>query len=168
MFAFARTIKTSATSATRQFATKGAKLAGVALLSLAVAACAATNRKHGWVPSSEELAEVVVGIDTRDSVAETLGEPSTTGVIRSNGYYYISSVVRHYGARAPEVISRDLVAITFDAKDVVKGVEHYTLADGRVIPLERRVTSSSIDDKTFLRQLLGNLGNFDPGSFLSQ
>ena len=64
------------------------------------------------------------------------------------------------------MVSRDLVAITFDGRGVVDSVQRYTLADGRVIPLERRVTDSSLEDKTFLRQLIGNLGNFNPGSFL--
>ncbi len=155
MFAFAKTIKTSM------------KIAAVATLGIALAACAATNRKHGWVPSDELLSEVVVGVDTRASVTETLGEPTAAGVVRSGGYYYISSVVRIAGARAPKVVSRDLVAITFDEGDVVSGVEHYALADGRVVPLERRVTSSTLEDKTFLRQLLGNLGNFDPSSLIN-
>jgi len=58
------------------------------------------------------------------------------------------------------------VAITFDQRGVVRGIERYGLEDGRTIPLQRRVTSSSVEDKTFLRQLLGNLGRFNPGNVL--
>ena len=35
------------------------------------------------------------------------------------------------------------------------------------MPLERRVTSSGVEDSTFLRQLLGNLGNFGPSQILN-
>ncbi|MDE4134173.1 outer membrane protein assembly factor BamE [Phaeobacter sp. QD34_3] len=142
-----------------------------ALLLLAagsVAACAASYRKHGYVPSDEQLAEVVVGVDTRDSVAETIGVPGSSGVLNDSGYYYISTRMRHFGAAAPKPVSRDLVAVNFDKNGVVSGVQRFGLEDGRVIPLQRRVTSSSVQDKTFLRQLLGNLGNFGPGALLDE
>lgn len=132
----------------------------------AVAACTASYRKHGYVPTDDMLAEVVVGVDTRDSVAQTIGIPGSSGVLNDSGYYYVSTRMRHYGAAEPRPVSRDLVAVNFDKNGVVSGVQKFGLEDGRVIPLERRVTSSSIQDKTFLRQLLGSLGNFGPGDLL--
>lgn len=133
---------------------------------LALVACASVYRKHGYVPAPDQLAEVVPGIDTRDSVAETIGIPSSTGVLNESGYYYVSTRFRHYGAAEPKPVARDLVAISFDARGVVQGIERYSLEDGKVVPLERRVTSSSVQDNTFLRQLLGSLGNFGPDRFL--
>lgn len=133
-----------------------------------IAGCSARYRDHGYVPTEEQLAEVVVGVDTIDSVAETVGVPSSTGILENSGYYYIETRFRHYGARAPEPVSRELVAISFNEAGTVSGVERYGLEDGRVIQLERRVTDSGIQDKTFLRQLLGNLGNFDPASMIAQ
>jgi hypothetical protein len=59
------------------------------------------------------------------------------------------------------------VAINFNSTGTVTGVQHFSLEDGRVIPLQRRVTDSSLENKTFLRQLLGNVGNFNPGQFLN-
>lgn len=133
---------------------------------LALAACSSVYRKHGYVPAPDLLAEVVPGVDTRDSVAESIGIPSSTGVLNDSGYYYVATRFRHYGAAAPKPVARDLVAISFDAQGVVEGIRRYSLEDGRVVPLERRVTDSSVEDSTFLRQLLGNLGNFGPDQFL--
>ncbi len=144
------------------------KYAAWALAALAVAGCTAIYKKHGYVPSEEQLAEVVVGIDTKDSVAETIGVPTASGVLNDGGYYYVSTLMRTRGAGATKPVSRSLVAISFDSRDVVSGIERYSLEDGKVIPLERRVTSSSVEDKTFLRQLLGSLGNFNPGSLLEE
>lgn len=134
---------------------------------LALAACAPVYRKHGYVPTPDQLAEVVPGVDTRDSVAESIGIPSSTGVLNDSGYYYVATRFRHYGAAAPKPVARDLVAINFDAAGVVQGIERYSLEDGKVVPLERRVTSSGVQDNTFLRQLLGNLGSFNPDQFLN-
>jgi outer membrane protein assembly factor BamE (lipoprotein component of BamABCDE complex) len=144
------------------------KYAACAIAALALAGCSAIYKKHGYVPTEEQLAEVVVGVDTKDSVAETIGAPTASGVLNDGGYYYVSTLMRTRGAGATKPVSRSLVAISFDSRDVVSGIERYSLEDGRVIPLERRVTSSSVEDKTFIRQLLGNLGNFNPGSLLAE
>jgi outer membrane protein assembly factor BamE (lipoprotein component of BamABCDE complex) len=138
---------------------------GLALgLAALLAGCTSIYRNHGYVPSEEELAEIVPGVDTRDSVAESVGTPTSSGVLNTGGYYYVASRVRHYGPRKPQVVSRELVAINFDTAGVVTGIERYGLEDGKVIPLQRRVTSSSVENKTFLRQLLGNLGRFNPST----
>ena len=137
-----------------------------AVAGLALAACSTVYRKHGYVPTSDQLAEVVPGIDTRDSVAESIGVPSSTGVLNESGYYYVATRFRHYGAAAPKPVARDLVAISFDRAGVVQAIERFSLEDGKVVPLERRVTSSSVQNNTFLRQLLGSLGNFGPDQFL--
>ena len=142
-----------------------AAMFGVALL-LTLSACTSVYRKYGYVPTEEELAAIKVGVDTRDSVAEAVGTPASTGVLDSSGYYYVSTRLRYYGSRKPQVVSRELVAISFDQRGVVRNIERYGLEDGKVVTLQRRVTSSSIEDKTFLRQLLGNLGRFNPATTL--
>ena len=137
---------------------------GVILAGLA--ACSEQVRKHGYVPTDADLAEIVVGVDTRDSVAESVGTPSSAGLLSDSGYYYVQSMVRTIGPRRPQVIDRQVVAISFNDAGVVQNVERYGLEDGRVVALSRRVTESSVSTQTFIRQLLGNLGNFNAGQFL--
>lgn len=129
-----------------------------------VAACSPIFRDHGYIPPPEDLAEIKVGVDTRESVIESIGAPSSSGVVRDSGFYYVSSRIRHYGPRKPEVVERELLAISFDQRGVVRNIERFGLEDGNVITLERRVTESSIESNGFLRQLLGNIGNFNPAN----
>lgn len=145
---------------------KAGKIAIVAVAVLSLTACVTRYRNHGYVPTEEELAEIVVGVDTRDSVIEAVGPPSSLGVLNESGYYYISSRVRFYGARAPKTIDRQLVAISFTNSGVVQNIERYGLENGNVIALERRVTDPSVENNSFLRQLLGNIGNFDPSGLI--
>lgn len=133
---------------------------------LVVAGCTSVYRNHGYVPKDEELSEIVVGVDTRDTVAETVGSPSAGGVLDSSGYYYVQSRVRHFAYRRPEVVSREVLAITFDNAGVVRNIERFGLEDGQVVPLTRRVTETAATDNGFLRQLLRNLGNFAAGDIL--
>ncbi len=140
---------------------------GLALVVIAaLSACSTVYRNHGYVPSEAELAEVVVGVDTRDTVAETVGTPSSSGLLNNSGYYYVRSRVRHQGIREPKVVERQLVAISFSSSGVVENIERFELEDGKPIRLTRRVTETSIQNQGLLRQLLGNIGNFDPGQFV--
>jgi outer membrane protein assembly factor BamE (lipoprotein component of BamABCDE complex) len=133
---------------------------------LLMAGCSSVYRNHGYVPKDEDLSEVIVGVDTRDTVAETVGPPAASGVLDSSGYYYVQSRVRHFAYRRPEVVSREVLAISFDNRGVVRNIERYGLEDGQVVPLARRVTETAETDSGFLRQLLSNLSNFSAGNFL--
>ena len=127
-------------------------LAGVCLAILV--GCAPQFRDHGYVPLDEDLSSIQVGRDTRDTVAEKVGTPSIAGVLDESGYYYVSSRVKRVGMMRPEVIDREVVAISFNPGGVVTNIERFGLEDGRVVTLSRRVTSESTTSKGFLRQLL--------------
>ncbi|MCH2165044.1 MAG: outer membrane protein assembly factor BamE [Marinovum sp.] len=131
---------------------------------IALSACVAQFRNHGYLPSEEELAEVLVGIDTRDTVEETIGAPSTAGVLSGGNFYYVGDTVRTFAWQAPEVVEREIVAITFDDAGVVQNIVRYGLEDGKVVPLVQRVTETSDGDISFLRKLFGNVGGLDLSS----
>jgi outer membrane protein assembly factor BamE (lipoprotein component of BamABCDE complex) len=65
---------------------------------------------------------------------------------------------------APRETEREVVAVSFDSNGVVQNVERFGLERGNVVTLDRRVTSSPISDKSFIRQLLGNIGRFNPAA----
>ena len=137
----------------------GWRRAALALsLSVAVAACQPIYRNHGYIPTDTELAQVQVGRDTRETVAETVGRPSASGVLNDTGWYYVQSRYRHYGARPPQEVDREVVAISFTEAGVVRNVERFGLEKGQIVPLSRRVTESSIEGTSFLSQLFGNVG----------
>ena len=140
--------------------------AAIFALCILGAGCTAQYRNHGYVPSEEELTEVVIGVDTRESVAETLGAPTAGGVLEEGGFYYVRSRVRTFGPRRPQEVSRELVAVTFDNSGTVANVERFGLEDGQVVTLSRRVTDNGLGNISFIRQLLGNLGSFDPNGLL--
>ena len=129
-------------------------------------ACQPIYRSHGYVPSDSDLAMLVVGQDTRDTVGDFVGRPSSAGVLEDGGWYYVGSRWREVGWKKPEEISREVVAISFDEGGVVQNIERFGLQEGRVVTLSRRVTDSNIKGVTFLGQLLGSIGNVNAGQFL--
>lgn len=138
------------------------------LLAGALAACSPVLRYHGYIPSESELATVIVGQTTRDEVVSLVGAPTATGVIGDSDFYYVRSRFRDYGYRASEEIERELVLISFSTSGVVQNIERFGLEDGNVVALSRRVTDDNLRDTTFIRQLLGNVGQFDAGQFLGE
>lgn len=88
-------------------------------------------------------------------------------MLNQGGYYYIATRMRHYGATEPRPVSRELVALSFDRGGRLRNIERFGLQDGRVVELERRITDNGLENRTFLRQLLGNLGRIGPGTILN-
>ena len=85
-------------------------------------------------------------------------------MLNEGGYYYVRSRVRTFGPTAPKEIDRQILAISFDADGVVSNIERFGLEDGNVVPLARRVTDTAVTNKSFLRQLLGNIGRIGAGA----
>jgi outer membrane protein assembly factor BamE (lipoprotein component of BamABCDE complex) len=137
------------------------------VLGSALSACTAQYVNHGYIPPAEDLDQIVVGVDTRSSVEEVIGTPSTAGVVNDSGFYYVRSRRRTVGAFAPKVIERQVLAISFSDSGVVTNVERFGMERGQVVPLARRVTTSGVGNSGFLRQLLGNLGRFNPSALAS-
>lgn len=144
--------------------TARAILAGCVLL-MAVG-CTTLYRNHGYAPTDDQLAEVLVGVDTRSTVADIIGPPTAGGVENGGGFFYVQSRFRLYGPVEPKEIDREVVAIRFDGEGVVANVERFGLENGNVVALSRRVTEDNIADTTFIRQLFGSIGTFNAGDFL--
>jgi len=136
-------------------------LLGITLLG---AGCVPKVDVHGYVPVPEIVASLKVG-DAKDSVLSRLGEPTSRGLQGDTTWYYISSKIRQVGPFAPKEIERKILAISF-ANGRVSAIEHFGLADGRVVNLDRNVTVTDGRKLTFFEQFLGNVGNFSAENFI--
>jgi outer membrane protein assembly factor BamE (lipoprotein component of BamABCDE complex) len=145
----------------------GRRISGVlaAAVVLGLAACAPQMRYHGFAPGDDELAQIRIGTDTRQTVVERLGRPGMGGLLEGSGIYYVQSDWRHEHWRPPVEVDRQVVAISFDARDRVSNVERFGLRDGEVVPLSRRVTDMG-SQPGVLSQVFRVLGQFTPGAFI--
>ena len=146
---------------------KKLKLAGMLAGAMLLAACSATFQNHGYVPPPEEVAMIVPGVDTRESVEETLGRPAASGVMRDEAWFYTAYQIRNYAYRAPEIIEREILAVSFAENGTVANIEEFGLEDGQVVQFSRRVTESTVRDLSFFTQLIGNFGRINIGEALA-
>lgn len=148
------------------FIHKALRLGGLAVLAGAIVACAPINRYHGFIPPAEELATLQIGATTKEQAVALFGPPVADRSWVDNTIYYASSHFEQFGPFAPVEVDRQVLALSFDSADRLRNVARYTLEDGRVVTLERRVTDDGIADVTFLGQLLGSFGRVDAGALL--
>ncbi|MFN3991574.1 MAG: outer membrane protein assembly factor BamE [Tabrizicola flagellatus] len=140
----------------------------VLVVAAIVAACSPIYRNHGYVPAEEDLAQIEVGKDTRETVGQKIGRPSTSGLLNDVGWFYVQSRYKTVGPREPKEVDRQVLAVTFSDKGVVENIARYGLEDGRVIELSRRVTQTNVKSRTFIQQLLGNFGRVQAADVFSR
>ena len=133
---------------------------------LFAAGCTAIYQNHGYVPTETDLARIEVGKSSREEVSAVIGRPSSVGVLQGAGWFYVGSRWKHYGARAPQEIDRQVVAISFDDKGMVENIERFGLERGEVVVLSRRVTKSNVKGIGVIRELLGSFGRVSAGKLV--
>jgi len=141
---------------------------GAFALAALLAACTPQIRDYGYAPSETELAEIVVGVDSRDRVVELIGYPASSGVVSEDAWYYVAARQVTVGFKAPKTTDRQIVAISFNAEGTVRNIERFGLEDGRIIVLNRRVTEDTIGGVSFLRQAFSNIGRLNAGDIVNE
>lgn len=159
-FRFARSVLAACQRSRRQWL-------ALALV-VTVAGCAAVYRNHGYVPTEDELALVEVGKDTRETVGQKIGRPSTSGLLNDEGWFYVQSRYKLVGPREPKEVDRQVLAVTFNEAGVVENVARYGLEDGRVVQISRRVTEPNVKGLSVIQQILGSFGRLQAGDLLAE
>lgn len=131
-------------------------------LAVALSACASRITTRGNLPDPDRLAEIQLGQHSRDQVAEILGTPSSTAVFDQETWYYVSERTATFAFFEPRVTRRKVVVLRFDEKGVVSDISTLGLKDGRLVKPVERETPTVGNELTFMDQLLGNLGRFNP------
>lgn len=128
--------------------------------------CSAIEREHGYIPSAEDLKKVVIGVDNKFTLAEVIGAPQARGMLEDGNWYYVRSRVHAVGIKEPQVVDREVLAISFNKDGTVSNIERFGLEDGRIITLSRRVTALPVKGPRVLSQVFGSFGNFQASDFV--
>ncbi|MEL0122765.1 MAG: outer membrane protein assembly factor BamE [Paracoccaceae bacterium] len=143
------------------------KILALVLVMATLAACGGQYRNHGYMPLAEDVDALIVGVDTRDSIIEVMGVPTTGGVLTEEAMYYVRSRVHHKGYVKPNEIQRDVLVLSFDKNQILRNVERFGIEKGKLIRLEHRVTEAPGGDRSILQQIIGSIGGFNPNSIVN-
>jgi outer membrane protein assembly factor BamE (lipoprotein component of BamABCDE complex) len=135
------------------------RIPAVAILSLALIGCTPVISQRGYLADPAGEASIKVGTDTKSTIQQRLGDPSTAATFGGDTWYYISSVEKQIAFFNPRVESRRVMVISFDKDGKVADLQHFGLKDGHVVAFEARITPTPGREMTFLQQLF----NATPG-----
>lgn len=124
----------------------------------AAGGCTATRDFHGYVPDQALPVDVQPKVDTRSTVLQRLGTPSTTSLFDDKLWIYMAATREMVAFYYPKVVQREIVAIKFDDDDVVSDVLVYDVKAGRTIAYNTKVTPTRGRELGILEQLFGTLG----------
>ena len=126
-------------------------------------ACTPTVANRGNLVSDDQIGEVISGFHTRTDVLRYMGSPTTIAPFDENVWYYIGQETAKKGILDPKVVDERVVQVRFDDEGTV--LEVAEIDAGRTdIPVERDRTPTHGNDLTFMQQLLGNVGRFNPAT----
>jgi outer membrane protein assembly factor BamE (lipoprotein component of BamABCDE complex) len=136
------------------------RLSAAALALGAAAACAPVQTYSGFRPERNdvELADPQVGVDTRTTVQQRFGSPSTTAVFDQTAWYYVSATQERVAFYEPHITDRRVMVVRFDG-DTVAAVEKYGMERGRLVAYNDEITPTRGRELGILEQLLGNIGS---------
>ncbi len=135
------------------------RLSAAALALGAAAACAPVQTYSGFRPERNdvELPDPQVGVDTRATVQQRFGSPSTTAVFDQTAWYYVSSTQTRVAFYTPHITDRRVMVVRFDG-ETVAGVEKYGLERGRMVSYSTDATPTRGRELGIIEQLLGTVG----------
>jgi outer membrane protein assembly factor BamE (lipoprotein component of BamABCDE complex) len=125
----------------------------VFVVATALCACTAVVTQRGYVPDPQAVASVTVGADTKPTVAQKLGNPSTQATFGGDTWYYISAKEEQQAFFPPQVTDRQILAVEFNAQGQVANVRRYGLQDGRVVDYVSRETPTRGKELSIIQQL---------------
>ena len=126
----------------------------------------------GWLMSApqvrgnkvdpEALKELVPGTSTKADVTAVIGSPTAHATFDDNTWLYISELTRERIGRTLGELNQNVVVLNFDDKGVLTGVHKLDKEDALPVTVIARTTPSPGTEASFMQQLLGNIGRFNP------
>ncbi len=136
----------------------------LAIALLGANACVPTISQRGYLHDPERAQTITPGKDTKVTINEKWGAPSTISTFDDNTWYYISSKQREEAFFLPETIEQKITAVEFDTEGKVKGVTEHDISEAQKVNIVGRVTPTRGRELSFLEQIFGNIGRVGTSS----
>ena len=138
--------------------------AAIIALGAASAACAPVHTYSGFSAerNNVEIPDPQVGVDTRSTVQQRFGSPSTTAVLdTADAWYYVSAVQERVAFYTPRITDRQVMVVRFDG-ETVSGVDKYGMERGQIVAYNGNSTPTRGRELGLLEQIFGNIGRGSP------
>lgn len=133
---------------------------GAALLValLGTTACTPMRSHQGYLVDKDLVDSIQPGIDTRESVLQTLGNPTLTGQFGTNEWYYVSRDSQNLGFQNPRPRDQLTLRVRFDKAGNVTAVDRAGPELIASIDPYGKKTPTLGRKSGFFQDLFGNIG----------
>jgi len=133
----------------------------IATTTCILGACTPTQATRGNYLYSEDIASVQPSVTTEFEILNLFGTPTAKAVFDDNTWYYVGLKTEKESFFDEKVTERQVYQVKFDEAGIVQSIAEVE-NDTVDVPLASRVTPTSGNEVTFLQQVLGNVGKFNP------
>ena len=120
--------------------------------------CVSQKLVHGNLPDAQLVSILKIGVDSKKTTTQILGEPTFRGVLGDNSFYYVGTVNSKLAFLDPKLDSQFVLELNFDKNDKLKKLYLYDEKESIDVSMSSLETKHSGKKLTFLEQILGNIG----------
>ena len=120
--------------------------------------CVTQKLVHGNLPDAQLVSILKVGIDSKKSTTQILGEPTFRGVLGDNSFYYVGTVNSKVAFLDPKLDDQFILELNFDKNNKLKTLYLYDENESIDVSMSSLETKHSGKKLTFLQQIFGNIG----------
>jgi len=129
-----------------------------ALLAGIASACVPLRSHQGYIVDADLVNSVQPGVDNRQSVLATLGNPTIVGQFDDKDWYYVARDSRNLAFRNPRPAEQVTLRISFDQGGNVAAIRRSGVDQVASISPDRKVTPTLGKKRNFFQDLFGNIG----------
>lgn len=130
---------------------------------LTLGACAPLRSHQGYIVDADLVNAIQPGIDNRQSVLATLGQPSFASQFNQGDWYYIARDSRNYAFNSPRVRDQLTLRISFDQAGNVAAIRKSDQTQVASIDPDNKTTPTLGRKRGFFEDLFGNIGTVGAG-----
>ena len=128
------------------------------LMLFSLNSCVSQKLVHGNLPDAQLVSILKVGIDSKKSTTQILGEPTFRGVLGDNSFYYVGTVNSKLAFLDPKLDNQFILELNFDKNNKLKKLFLYDEDESIDVSMSSLETKHSGKKLTFLQQIFGNIG----------
>ena len=117
-------------------------------------------KHNGNMPEKSKIEKIAIG-QSKETVKDILGNPSSVTGLSDNHWIYMSSTQRKFAFLSPVEMDRNILALSFENGKVSK-IEKFDLADGNDIGIDGGETKTADSNVGFFRKYFGGVGQYLP------
>ena len=128
------------------------------LFCITLSSCISKKIINGNLPDADTISLLKIGQDDKNSVTQILGEPSFTGSLGDNAYYYFGSLKSKTAFLKSNVKEQYVLELKFSKNNKLKNIYFYDKSLSTDVAMSSLATKTDGTKQSFIQQILGNFG----------